>query len=230
MTPVAECNLWEFYNIAANCRDKLTLLRSFFGCLATALQYIHSIKIRHRDIKPANNLVKGDKVFLTDFGISLDFEMLSGSTTTADSGKTQTYAAPEVVRYEPRGRAADIWSLGCVFLEMLVALKGGTVSEMRTFFEEKSEGLHWFHANIPQFQSWAQVLVKMGNKRDRLVFRWIPKMLVEDAASRLTIEEVVDIIMSVSREEHILYMGPCCFDEGESTEVDEDDDELVWEE
>jgi serine/threonine protein kinase len=70
MSPVAEFNLQEYYDAASASPDKITLLRSFFGCLASALHYIHSIKIRHRDIKPQNILVRGDKVYLTDFGMS----------------------------------------------------------------------------------------------------------------------------------------------------------------
>jgi serine/threonine protein kinase len=68
MNPVGECNLSEYYELARGSPDKLSLLRSFFGCLANALQYVHSIKIRHRDIKPQNVLVKGERVYLTDFG------------------------------------------------------------------------------------------------------------------------------------------------------------------
>ena len=108
MAPVGDCNLLEYYSIALGDIDKSSLLRSFFGCLANALQYIHSIKVRHRDIKPHNILVKGDRVFLTDFGIALDWEELSRSTTTADSAKTWLYAAPEVAKYEKRNTAAEV--------------------------------------------------------------------------------------------------------------------------
>ncbi|KAH7128096.1 cyclin-dependent kinase, partial [Dendryphion nanum] len=72
----------------------------------------------HRDIKPHNTLVKGDCVFFTDFGIALDWEGLSCSASTEDTGKTLAYAAPEVTKYEKRNTAADVWSLGCVFIEM----------------------------------------------------------------------------------------------------------------
>src|SRR5689334_6446879 len=92
MAPVADCNPNEYYVLARECRDKRSLLRSFLGCLANALHYIHSIRIRHRDIKPHNILIKSDRILLTDFGIALDWENLSRSTTTADSGKTWVYA------------------------------------------------------------------------------------------------------------------------------------------
>jgi serine/threonine protein kinase len=69
MSPVADCDLSAYYALARDSRDKLSLLRSFFGCLANALRYIHGVRIRHRDIKPQNILVKGDRVFLTDFGM-----------------------------------------------------------------------------------------------------------------------------------------------------------------
>jgi len=32
-----------------------------------------------------------------------------------------SYAAPEVAEWEARNEAADIWSLGCVHLDMLVS-------------------------------------------------------------------------------------------------------------
>jgi serine/threonine protein kinase len=72
MSPVADCNLAAYYTLAASSEDKMSLLRSFFGCLANALQYLHSSKIRHRDIKPENILIDGSNVLLTDFGLSFD--------------------------------------------------------------------------------------------------------------------------------------------------------------
>src|SRR5438045_1116618 len=118
MSPVADCNLATYYSLAAESVDKLSLLRLFIGCLVNALQYLHNSKIRHRDIKPENILVKGDRVLLSDFGISLDWEDLSRSTTTADSGKTWIYAAPEDAQYQNRNSSTDIWSLAWLSFEI----------------------------------------------------------------------------------------------------------------
>ncbi|ORX97441.1 kinase-like domain-containing protein [Clohesyomyces aquaticus] len=180
MSPVGDCNLFDYYELALQSPDKSTLLQGFFGCLANALQYIHRIKIRHRDIKPHNILVKGDRVLLTDFGIALDWENLSRSTTTADSGKTWAYAAPEVARYERRNTAADIWSLGCVFVEMLTVLNGQPVSALRRAFERES-GNYRFYDNISRLQIWAfDMKVNGPAKSNEATLKWTMAMLQED--------------------------------------------------
>ncbi|KAF2035712.1 kinase-like protein, partial [Setomelanomma holmii] len=130
MSPVADCNLSIFYKDVLGSEENKTILRRFFGCLAHALSFLHQSKIRHRDIKPENILVKGSEVYLADFGISLDWENLTRSTTTADSAKTWTYCAPEVANQQKRNSSSDIWSLGCVFLEMLTTLKDLPVQDL----------------------------------------------------------------------------------------------------
>jgi serine/threonine protein kinase len=86
--------------------------------------YLHENRIRHKDIKPQNVLVKGYQVFLTDFGISLDWSELNQSTTSGPAIRTLHYCAPEVADFMPRNSLSDVWSLGCVFLEIWTALKG----------------------------------------------------------------------------------------------------------
>ena len=133
MSPVAECNLASFYSHVVNDIDSHSILRGFFGCLANGLSHLHAEQIRHRDIKPENILVRGSEVYLSDFGISLDWEQLSRSTTTDDSAKSWIYCAPEVAEYQKRNSSSDMWSLGCVFLEMSTVLAGQTVDKMRRY-------------------------------------------------------------------------------------------------
>lgn len=70
MSPFSDCSLEAYYGLAAGHADRLSLLSSFFGCLASAVAYLHAQKIRHRDIKPQNIIVREDEVFLADFGIA----------------------------------------------------------------------------------------------------------------------------------------------------------------
>jgi serine/threonine protein kinase len=231
MSPVADCNLFEYYTQASTSSDKLSLLRSFFGCLAHGLRYLHDVKIRHRDIKPQNILVQAERVLLTDFGISLDWEHLSRSTTTADSGKTWPYAAPEVAFNQNRNSASDIWSLGCVFLEMVTVLKGETVEGMRTFFKGNNKNESYrIYENIDVMPEWLDKLKSRGEGKDDVPVEWVRRMLQEAQESRPTAATVANDIVNACVEQHVLFCGPCCREDLNSSGVDdaldEDDDEL----
>ena len=227
MSPVGDCNLLEYYSIALNDPDKSSLLRSFLGCLANALQYLHGAKIRHRDIKPHNILVKGDRIFLTDFGIALDWEELSRSTTTADSGKTWLYAAPEVVRYEKRNTSADIWSLGCVFMEIVTTLKGQTITTMREFFEQQS-GNYRFYANVAHLVSWMDLCRKNAPGKDDVVFDWALSMLEEEADKRPNAASLHHEISAECIKQGAAFCGTCCREVGESSGIEDGSDDDAW--
>lgn len=227
MSPVADCNLFEYYSLAQNSSDKLSLLRSFIGCLARALQYIHDIKIRHRDIKPQNVLVKGDRVLLTDFGIALDWEHLSRSTTTADSGKTLLYAAPEVARYEKRNSMADVWSLGCVFFEIVAILKGETILAMRNVFSQRN-GNYRFYTNLKSFPLWATKLRQQGLAKDNVILAWVRAMLDEDPDNRPTAATLHADIVAESTQQGVPYCGSCCLEVVDSSEAEDEDEDDVW--
>ncbi len=106
MTPVADKNLDEFLRCAEpDPTLRKRRLRTFFGCLATALAYLHKQHFHHNDIKPRNVLVKDWCVYLTDFGAS---SWIPGeeSTTVKGADYTTKYCAPEqfgtgVRRYLP---------------------------------------------------------------------------------------------------------------------------------
>ncbi|KAK5656483.1 hypothetical protein OQA88_4866 [Cercophora sp. LCS_1] len=101
-----------------------------FGCLAEALRYFSVHKVRHRDLKPQNILMFPSQDFLHDQGIRIcDFGLAKGHGQANESyygtstvAGTLLYNAPEEVLGEPSGPEADIFSLGCIFLEILCAL------------------------------------------------------------------------------------------------------------
>ncbi|KAH7070362.1 kinase-like domain-containing protein, partial [Paraphoma chrysanthemicola] len=76
-------------------------------------------QIRHKDIKPSNILIHNSRVLYTDFGLALDFSNLDTSMTTGPAERTtRKYSAPEVVLHQARRSSADVYSLGCVFIEI----------------------------------------------------------------------------------------------------------------
>ena len=123
MEPVADMNLLEFLSQPSFHPVEYDSIREAFGCLCAAFMYLQRQNCRHKDIKPQNILVKQRKVYVTDFGIARDWKALGKSTTTGDVGPiSKAYAAPEVIAREPRNSSSDIWSLGCVYLDMIVSL------------------------------------------------------------------------------------------------------------
>ncbi|KAJ8754404.1 hypothetical protein K2173_002855 [Erythroxylum novogranatense] len=92
------------------------------------LQYLHRMQIVHGDIKPSNLLInaRGD-VKIADFGVS---RVVAGKHDSCDRFMgTCAYMSPE--RFDPErwggdhnadGFAGDVWSLGVVVLECLMAL------------------------------------------------------------------------------------------------------------
>ncbi|KAF2809496.1 kinase-like protein [Mytilinidion resinicola] len=138
MSPAAEMDLKEFLAHAhedeAIVHRTDSCLLSWIDCIVSAVSYIHHQRVRHKDLKPANILVRGKAIFITDFGISKD---LIGETTGSvgdPSERSPMYCAPESnVEGERRGRSADMFSLGCIMLEMLTVLMGESLANFEEY-------------------------------------------------------------------------------------------------
>jgi mitogen-activated protein kinase kinase kinase len=85
------------------------------------LAYLHREGILHRDLKADNILLDVDGTCkISDFGISKKTDDIYGNDATNSMQGSVFWMAPEVVRSQGQGYSAkvDIWSLGCVVLEM----------------------------------------------------------------------------------------------------------------
>ena len=93
------------------------------GEVADVLAYAHSLEIVHRDIKPENILFEAGHAVVADFGIARVIHFAGGGHLTQEGLPigTPAYMSPEQASgmSEVDGRA-DIYSLACVLLEMLV--------------------------------------------------------------------------------------------------------------
>jgi serine/threonine protein kinase len=91
--------------------------------VAEALGYAHSYGLIHRDIKPDNVMMSNGHAIVADFGIARAMSEAGADklTQTGMAVGTPAYMSPEQAAGEADvdGRA-DIYSLGCVFYEMLV--------------------------------------------------------------------------------------------------------------
>jgi serine/threonine protein kinase len=212
-SPVADKNLASFLADIPNSRENIPTLRTFFGCLATALRHLHDNHVRHKDIKPQNILVRGIDVLFTDFGISFDYQDASSDTTSGSTAMTPKYCAPEVAACEKRNASSDIWSLGCVFLEMAVVLKGQTLEYQTEFFLTHGSGEKFVRDNRQATQEMIAELRRIGSLPDNQCFTWVESMLQHDRKQRPTAAEIVNTI--ISQDSNAPYpanpfCGICC--------------------
>ncbi|XP_055388512.1 uncharacterized protein LOC129617161 [Condylostylus longicornis] len=110
--------------------------------LLVGVKYTHTAGIYHRDLKPANCLVNQDcSVKICDFGLARTIDTPANSSTLpndeneAQVGKnmkrqltghvvTRWYRAPELILLQEKyTEAIDVWSVGCIFAELLGMMK-----------------------------------------------------------------------------------------------------------
>ncbi|KAM6307016.1 LOW QUALITY PROTEIN: mitogen-activated protein kinase 7 [Podargus strigoides] len=98
-------------------------VRYFLYQLLRGLKYIHSANVLHRDLKPSNLLVNENcELKIGDFGMArgLGADPRHAKAFLTEYVATRWYRAPELLlslhRYT---RAIDMWSVGCIFAEML---------------------------------------------------------------------------------------------------------------
>ncbi len=88
--------------------------------LLLATEYMHSKKVIHRDLKPSNLLMfkQGEKrtIKICDLGLS---KHATDQRPMTPRTATSWYRAPEIVcRWTDYSYAVDMWSIGCIIIEM----------------------------------------------------------------------------------------------------------------
>jgi len=102
-------------------------IKFFLFQILSAVMYIHSCGVIHRDIKPSNILINQDcTAKLCDFGLCRSY--MNETPTSGENEEmemtqyvvTRWYRAPEIMLcHSDYSAAIDIWSLGCIYGELL---------------------------------------------------------------------------------------------------------------
>jgi eukaryotic-like serine/threonine-protein kinase len=111
--------------------------------VGSALTAIHGAGILHRDLKPANIMFRDDGTLaLIDFGLAKQMRLQASITGTGQIFGTPYYMSPEQGHAEPTDERSDIYSLGCIFYEMLTG--------DRPFTATSPMGVIYRHAHAPR--------------------------------------------------------------------------------
>jgi serine/threonine protein kinase len=113
--PVANCDLHDY--IYDKKQNDFKNVKKIMVDVLLGLEFMHNKKIIHRDIKPGNILLYDDHAKLCDFGFSKPYTNQGEQTPGVI---TLIYRAPEILLTDPfYDYKVDIWSLGCVFFELI---------------------------------------------------------------------------------------------------------------
>lgn len=207
LAPVAETTLAAWLDTKLqNQPDRLSqTIITMMGCLASSIRYLHEQRpvVKHMDIKPQNILVKQGEgvphVFLSDFGVSSLGEITANSKTMP---LTRQYCAPEVSEGVSRELASDIWSLGCVFLEMLTVAYSEDNHKWQDFRElfGSRKGLYYWQ-DVPALQGLlTQSLERSASQTEATATRTVKDMLNAEPSERPTAPKLTMVFTP----------APCC--------------------
>lgn len=94
-------------------------LQFFMYQILRGLKFIHSANVIHRDLKPSNMLVNSScDLAICDFGLGRGLNSIYENPLT-QYVVTRYYRAPELLCESSYGKPIDIWSVGCIFAEMI---------------------------------------------------------------------------------------------------------------
>lgn len=178
----------------------------FIYQLLRGLKYVHSANVLHRDLKPSNLLLNAScDLKICDFGLA---------RTGSEKGQfmteyvvTRWYRAPELLlSCEEYTSAIDMWSVGCIFAELLgrkpIFPGKDYIHQLKLIINligtPDESDLHFIHNPkarnyIQSFQFVPRVsLARLYPRANPLAINLIDRMLVFDPRKRLTVTEALE--------------------------------------
>lgn len=170
--------------------ERRAYLYSCISALVSGLSFLHreqgGIVTAHHDLKPHNILVFGQELKLADFGRSHLRPLAEGSETETESLGTYDYQPPEYWNDDGQyaavkhGRVFDVWSMGCIIIELATLIAYDWEGEKVTLFREKRK------KNPSKLRPIRQHYEDKSFHNNRAVVKdWIRQLEVEDASPKL---------------------------------------------
>lgn len=218
----------------------------FLYQLLRGLKYVHSANVLHRDLKPSNLFLNANcDLKIGDFGLA---RTTSETDFMTEYVVTRWYRAPELLLNCSEYTAAiDIWSVGCIFgeimireplfpgrdyvhqLKLITELLGTPDDASLRFL--RSDNARKYVRQLPQYPK--QQLTARFPNMSPLAIDLLEKMLVFDPSKRITVEEA--LCHPFLKSLHDINDEPVCprpfhFDFEQPSITEENVKDLIWKE
>ena len=198
ITPYYQKNLYDY--VSKKLPEKA--IKQIILQILNGVNYLHNLKYIHRDLKPDNILLSSEgKIILTDFDLCRQ-ESKGKDDPMTRTAVTLYYRAPEIFYGDSYyGNKIDIWSIGCIFAELIIGRplfkasnELGTLSNIIEIIgcpnEENWEGVSQLPNYLPfnggEFKL-GKILEEGGLSKEGIEI--VTKMLMLDPKKRLSCEE-----------------------------------------
>lgn len=174
------------------------------------LKFVHTAGVIHRDLKPRNLLVNSNcDLKICDYGLARLAMNNGDSRPLTEYVCTRWYRAPEVLcSWADYGPAIDMWSIGCIFAEMLrrkPLLPGKNTQhqlnlivshlgfpDSETISRIKNEKCRKFLESLPRTAG-PQLLFEAVGPQPSEVLQLLTATLQFDPERRLTVEQALEL-------------------------------------
>ena len=133
------------------------ILKKWLGQMIEAMVFVHKKEVIHRDLKPSNIfMTKNLSICIGDFGVAT--VMGDARTRTRTTVGSMNWMAPEVME-RPYDERSDVWSLGCIILELATCAFLDPVQISSILFEIKQspQCLEDVLVELPKYKYSAQL-------------------------------------------------------------------------
>ncbi|KIW03599.1 uncharacterized protein PV09_05352 [Verruconis gallopava] len=193
LSPVADTTLATLLQADPSASQETTWTLKF-GCLAQGVKALHDADFCHLDLKPDNVLITSSESWIIgDFGAS------SHGPQPKPSAWTPKYVAPEIQSKLAASKASDIWSLGCIGLELLYHF-GVDPTRRDDNVPCLNQKSFFFSEHIAELSAWLQTEALSSSHLSVSQFEVLRRTIEADPLRRPSIEEVVTVFTP----------GPCC--------------------
>ena len=204
-------------------RDRLQVFPVVASRMLMVLEYVHRHGVIHRDIKPSNILMSSDDLaFLADFGSTreiseqwigenelssndeMDENEMPGDLQRTLSMVTPLYRPPEVSLSNTYVTSADIYSLGCVLIQLLCR----STPTIPRGWKKNNLNPHY----VPSPVDWLRILQRWETRYPtRISELWqnlLRRMIDADPKTRPTASDLLQVL-DLTRQIPCIPLQPC---------------------